>query len=39
LFGTTISAVEIEGDLCSWFYIERDTVWSVRIGTHDLDKT
>ncbi|MBI2925555.1 MAG: hypothetical protein HYY24_07615 [Verrucomicrobia bacterium] len=39
VFGKTIYAVVIEGDLRSLFYIEGDTVWSVRIGTHDLYKT
>jgi len=38
VFGKTIYAVDIEGDLRSLFYIEGNTVWSVRIGTHALYK-
>ena len=36
IFGKTIYAVEVGADLRSIFYIEADTVWSIRIGTHDL---
>ena len=39
VFGKTIYAAEIQGDLRSLFYIEEDIVWSVRIGTHDLYKS
>ena len=36
--GRTIYAVEIEGDLRAVFYIERDCVVTVDIGTHDIYK-
>jgi hypothetical protein len=35
-YGRTIFAVEIEGDLRAVFYVERDCVVTVDIGTHDL---
>jgi len=38
LYGTTIYAVEIEGDLRVVFYIEGDCVITVDIGTHDIYK-
>jgi len=38
LYGTTIHAVEIEGDLRVVFYIEGDCVITVDIGTHDIYK-
>ena len=37
-YGRTIYAVEIEGDLRAVFYIERDCVVTVDIGTHDIYK-
>lgn len=36
LYGKAIYAVEIAGDLRATFYIDRDTVWSVDIGTHKI---
>ena len=36
VFGKTIYAVDVGADLRSIFYIEANTVWSIRIGTHDL---
>ena len=38
LYGRTIYAVEIEGDLRAVFYLERDCVVTVDIGTHDIYK-
>ena len=38
LYGRTIYAVDLEGDLRSTFYIERDWIVSVDIGTHDIYK-
>jgi hypothetical protein len=38
LYGCTIYAVDLEGDLRSTFYIEGDWIVSVDIGTHDLYK-
>jgi len=38
LYGQIIYAVDIEGDLRSTFYIERDCVVTVDIGTHDVYK-
>lgn len=32
----TIHAICIEGDLRAVFYVEKDTVWSVDIGTHSI---
>jgi mRNA-degrading endonuclease YafQ of YafQ-DinJ toxin-antitoxin module len=37
-YGQTIHAVDIEGDLRVVFYVERDCVVTVDIGTHDLYK-
>ena len=37
-YGRTIYAVEIEGDLRAVFYIERNCVVTVDIGTHDIYK-
>ncbi len=37
-YGRTIYVVEIEGDLRAVFYIERDCVVTVDIGTHDIYK-
>jgi hypothetical protein len=37
-YGRTIYAVDIEGDLRAVFYIERDCVVTVAIGTHDIYK-
>jgi hypothetical protein len=36
LYGTTIYAVEIAGDLRAAFYVEGQTVWSVDIGNHGI---
>ena len=38
-YGKTIYAVEIEGDLRVVFYVERDCVYTVDIGTHDIYKS
>jgi hypothetical protein len=38
VFGKSIYAAEVEADLRSLFYVEGDTVWSLRIGSHDLYK-
>ena len=38
LYERTIYAVDLEGDLRSTFYIERDWIVSVDIGTHDIYK-
>ena len=38
VYGRTIYAKEIAGDLRATFYVEGETVWSVSIGTHDLYK-
>ncbi len=38
LHGCTIYAVDIEGDLRSTFYIEKDCVVSIDIGTHAIYK-
>jgi len=38
LYGRTIYAADIEGDLRSTFYIDGDWIISVDIGTHDLYK-
>jgi hypothetical protein len=38
LYGQTIYAVDIEGDLRSAFYIDGDWVVAVDIGTHDIYK-
>jgi hypothetical protein len=38
VYGRTIYAMEIAGDLRATFYVEGETVWSVSIGTHDLYK-
>ena len=38
LYGRTIYAVDIEGDLRSTFYIEGSWVVSVDIGMHDIYK-
>jgi len=38
LYGTTIYAVDIEGDLRSVFLIEGNCVITVDIGTHDIYK-
>ena len=38
LYGRTIYAVDIEGDLRSTFYIDGDWVVSVDIGTHQIYK-
>jgi len=35
-YGRTIYAVDVEGDLRAVFYIERDCVVTVDIGTHDI---
>jgi hypothetical protein len=35
-YGVTIHAICIEGDLRAVFYVEKDTVWSVDIGTHAI---
>jgi mRNA-degrading endonuclease YafQ of YafQ-DinJ toxin-antitoxin module len=37
-YGRTIYAVDIEGDLRAVFYIDRDCVVSVDIGTHGIYK-
>jgi hypothetical protein len=36
LYGRTIHAVDVEGDLRCVFYVEDDWVVSVDIGTHDV---
>jgi len=36
LYGKTIYAVEIAGDLRAAFYVEGQTVWSVDIGDHRI---
>jgi hypothetical protein len=36
LYGRTIHAIDIEGDLRCAFYIQGDWVVSVDIGTHDI---
>ena len=36
LYGETIHAVEIAGDLRAVFYVEGQTVWSVDIGDHGI---
>ena len=36
LFGRTIHAVEVEGDLRVVFYVEGDLVVTVDIGSHDV---
>ena len=38
LYGETIYAVDIEGDLRSTFYIDGNSIVSVDIGTHDIYK-
>ena len=38
LYGRTICAADIEGDLRSTFYIDGDWIVSVDIGTHDIYK-
>jgi mRNA-degrading endonuclease YafQ of YafQ-DinJ toxin-antitoxin module len=38
LSGRTIYAVDIEGDLRAVFYIEKNLVVTVDIGTHDIYK-
>jgi len=38
LYGRTIYAVDIAGDLRATFFMDGKTVWSVSIGTHDLYK-
>ncbi len=37
-YGRTIYAVEIEGDLRAVFYVDRDTIVTVDIGTHAVYK-
>ena len=37
-YGRTIYAVEIEGDLRSTFYLDGETVVSLIVGTHDINK-
>ena len=36
IYGTTIYAVEIAGDLRAVFYVEGETIWSVDIGDHGI---
>jgi len=36
LYGKTIHAVEIAGDLRAVFYVEGNVVWSVDIGDHRI---
>ena len=36
VYGRTIHAVVIEGDLRAVFYVEGDEVWSVDIGSHAI---
>lgn len=36
VYGRTIHAVVIEGDLRAVFYVESDIVWSVDIGSHAI---
>jgi hypothetical protein len=36
LYGTTIHAVEIAGDLRAVFYLDGKIVWSVDIGDHSI---
>jgi hypothetical protein len=38
LYGRTIYAVDIEGDLRSTFFIDGDWIISVDLGTHDIYK-
>ena len=38
VYGRTIYAVDIEGDLRAVFYIEKNLVVTVDIGTHDIYK-
>ena len=38
LYGRTVYAVDIEGDLRSTFYVEGNWIVSVDIGTHDIYK-
>ena len=38
VYGRTIYAVEIEGDLRSLFYLDGETVVSLIVGTHDIYK-
>jgi hypothetical protein len=38
IYGRTIYAIEIEGDLRSLFYLDGETIVSLIIGTHDLYK-
>ncbi|HXR46288.1 MAG TPA: hypothetical protein VN784_02510 [Candidatus Limnocylindrales bacterium] len=38
LYGRTIYAADIEGDLRSTFYIDGDWIVTVDIGTHDIYK-
>jgi hypothetical protein len=37
-YGRTIYAVDVEGDLRAVFYVERNLVVTVDIGTHDIYK-
>ena len=36
VYGRTIHAAVVEGDLRAVFYVEGDAVWSVDIGTHEI---
>ena len=36
IYGITIHAVEIAGDLRAVFYVDGQTVWSVDIGDHGI---
>ena len=36
IYGKTIHAVEIAGDLRAAFYVDGDVVWSVDIGDHRI---
>jgi mRNA-degrading endonuclease YafQ of YafQ-DinJ toxin-antitoxin module len=36
IYGKTVYAVCIEGDLRAVFYVEGNTVWSVDIGSHAI---
>jgi hypothetical protein len=38
IFGRTIYAVVVEGDLRITFYIDGDTVVTTNIGTHSIDR-
>jgi len=38
IYGRTIYAIEIEGDLRLLFYLEGETVVSLIVGTHDIYK-